>query len=200
MMPKLTLQDIYAEREKAKDEHNPVIRDESFELLINTVKKYKPKRILEIGSNVGLSSIAMLLSSEGSKLTGIEIAEDRKKRSEDNFIKFGVKDRAKVFLGDASEILPILTGEYDFIFLDGPKGHYFEYLNSILPILSKGGVLFADNVLFRGYVLGTAKMPHRFATAKHSLESFLNVILHSENLKTEIIDIEDGISITQKIN
>ena len=177
----------------------PVLREKSFEILIEKVSEKRPKRILEIGVNRGLSGIAMLLNSEKSMLTGIEIDEQKIEIAKQNYKDFGVDSRAKIFQGDASEIIPVLTGEYDFIFLDGPKGHYFEYLPHLLSVLTVGGTLFADNVLFRGYVDGRVKTPHRFNTTKHSMEKFLNAITKSENLKTEILDIEDGISITEKI-
>ena len=131
--------------------------------------KEKPKKILEIGVNLGLSGIAMLISEPNASLSGIEIDEEKIKLAKNNYKKFGVFDRAKIFQGDASEIIPVLTGEYDFIFLDGPKGHYYEYLPNLLSVLSVGGTLFADNVLFRGYILGSVKTPHRFNTTKHSM-------------------------------
>ena len=62
-----------------------------------------------------------------------------------------------------------------------------------------GGVLFADNVLFRGYVEGAVKMPHRFATTKHSMENFLHAVTSDENLKTVLYKIEDGVSVTEKL-
>ena len=62
-----------------------------------------------------------------------------------------------------------------------------------------GGVLFADNVLFRGYVDGKVKTPHRFNTTKHSMENFLREITTNKNLNTVILDIEDGVSITEKL-
>jgi predicted O-methyltransferase YrrM len=190
------LQRIKILREQAKLQGEPVLRDKSFEILLEKVKEKRPKRILEIGVNLGLSGIAMLLTSNTSQLTGIEIDEEKIKLAKENYKAFGVQERAKIFLGDASEIIPVLTGEYDFIFLDGPKGHYYEYLLNLLPILKKGGVLFADNVLFRGYVDGRVKTPRRFNTTKHSMEKFLNKISNDENLKTVLYDIEDGVSIT----
>jgi predicted O-methyltransferase YrrM len=93
----------------------------------------------------------------------------------------------------------VLTGEYDLIFLDGPKGHYYEYLPHLLAILKSGGILFADNVLFRGYVGDKVKTPHRFNTTKHSMENFLREITTSKNLSSQIYDIEDGVSITEKL-
>lgn len=188
---------IYELRKSAKDSGNPVLRDRSFELLISAVKKYSPEKILEIGVNTGLSGIAMLLNSS-AKLTGIEIDDAAVSTAKSNYLRFGVSDRVKIFQGDASEIIPVLTGEYDFIFLDGPKGHYYEYLPHLLSVLKKGGVLFADNVLFRGYVFSEKKTPHRYQTTRASMENFLNAVKSDPTLTTEIYDIEDGVSITVK--
>lgn len=191
---------LYELREKAKEIGEPILRDQSFELLMKLVRERKPKKILEVGVNLGLSSIGMLLESQASTLSGIEISEEKARQALENFKAFGVDKRAKIFLGDAMEIIPILSGEYDLIFLDGPKGHYYEFLPNLLSVLNKGGILFADNVLFRGYVDGKVKTPHRFNTTKNSMERFLNALTTSENLKTEIIDLEDGISITEKLS
>ena len=193
------MQRIYTLREKAIADGEPVLRKESFEILLKTINEKRPKRILEIGVNRGLSGIAMLLKSPNSSLTGIEIDEEKVAIAKGNYQEFNVEKRAKIFQGDASEIIPVLTGEYDFIFLDGPKGHYYEYLPHILSCLNAGGTLFADNVLFRGYVDGRVKTPHRFNTTKHSMENFLREITTSSNLKTTIHDIEDGVSITEKL-
>jgi predicted O-methyltransferase YrrM len=193
------LQRIIELRKKAKEQGEPILRDLSFEILLERVRKKHPQKILEIGVNLGLSGIAMLLTEPNASLTGIEIDEEKVVLARKNYSDFGVSDRAKIFQGDASEIIPILTGEYDFIFLDGPKGHYYEYLPHLLSALKKGGILFADNVLFRGYVGDKVKTPHRFNTTKHSMENYLSAITSDENLKTEIIDIEDGLSITEKI-
>ena len=193
------MQRIYTLRKEALADGEPVLREKSFEILLETIEEKRPNRILEIGVNRGLSGIAMLLKSPTSHLSGIEIDEQKIKIARQNYQDFGVSERAKIFQGAASEIIPILTGEYDFIFLDGPKGHYFEYLPHLLEVLNKGGILFADNVLFRGYVGENKKAPHRFNTTKHSMENFLNAITSDKNLKTQVLDIEDGISITEKL-
>ncbi len=193
------LERIYELRKIAKEQGEPILRDKSFELLLETVKKHQPKKILEIGVNLGLSGIAMLLACESAQLSGIEIDEQKIALAMQNYRDFGVQDRAKIFMGDAGEIIPILTGEYDFIFLDGPKGHYHEYLLNLLPVLKKGGILFADNVLFRGYVSGKVKTPHRFNTTKNSMERFLKRITTGDDLCTQVLDMEDGVSISQKL-
>lgn len=186
-------------RKQAMAQGEPVLRERSFELLLETIEQKKPIRILEIGVNLGLSGIAMLLTSPTSKLTGIEIDEEKIALAKQNYKTFGVDNRAKIFKGDAGEIIPLLTGEYDFIFLDGPKGHYFEYLPHLLGVLNKGGILFADNVLFRGYVNSKEKTPKRFNTTRYTMEKFLNAITNDKNLKTQVLDLEDGVSITEKL-
>ena len=193
------LEEIYTLREQAKKEGNPVLRDKSFELLLETIKEKQPKRILEIGTNVGLSSVAMLLTSQESKLVGIEIDEEKIESARKNYKHFGVEDRAQIFFGNASEVIPMLSGEFDFIFLDGPKGHYYEYLTNLLSLLKKGGILFADNVLHRGFLSGKVFVPKRHNTIKHSLENFIERITTDKNLKTQIFDLEDGVSITEKL-
>lgn len=186
-------------RKLAKEKGNPVLRDKSYELLLSVIEEKRPEKILEIGVNVGLSGISMLLKSPTSTLTGIEIDEDCIYQAKQNYKTFGVEDRAKIFQGDASMIIPVLTGKYDFIFLDGPKGHYFEYLPHLLSQLNVGGVLFADNVLFRGYVNSKEKTPKKYNTTRFSMEKFLGAITNDKKLKTTVYDLEDGVSITEKI-
>lgn len=186
-------------REIAKRNGNPVLREKSFLLLLETIKNLKPKTILEVGTNVGLSGIAMLLTSKESKLTGIEIDFDKVKEAKENYKEFGVSDRAEIFIGDAKEIIPLISGKFDFIFLDGPKGHYYEYALDLLPLLNKGGILFADNVLFRGIVDTNEKTPRRMNTIKHSMQNFLSLISNQEKYKTTLYRMEDGVSITEKL-
>ncbi len=192
------IEEIDRFRKNAISRGEPVLREKSFELLLSIIKDKKPEKILEIGANEGLSGIAMLLSSPFSSLSAIEIDEDKVNIAKKNYTLFGVQDRAKIFMGDAGEILPVLTGKYDFIFLDGPKGHYFSYLPHILSALSVGGILFSDNVLFKGYVFND-NAPQKHNTIKHSMENFLNFISNDKNLKTQILDMEDGVSVTEKL-
>ena len=192
-------QRIFEYRNSAKERGEPVLRDKSFELLLETIDKHQPKSILEIGVNEGYSGISMLMISKDARLSGIEIDDDKILIAKNNYRTFKVEDRAKIFRGDAGEVIPIIDGEYDFIFLDGPKGHYFEYLPFLLNLLTKNGILFADNVLFRGYVDGRVEVPKKFRTTERSMKNFIQAITEDKNLNTKIYDIEDGVSITQKL-
>ena len=186
-------------RKKSKERDIPIIRDKSFNLLLTVVSMLKPNSILEIGTANGCSGIGMLLEAPNARLTGIEINEDIVAEAKKNLTDFSLGERARFFVGDANEIVPQLTGKYDFIFLDGPKGHYKQYLPYLMPLLSVGGVLFADNVLFRGLVDGTQKGTKRNNTIVYSMRAFLEEVSKDERLKTTVLDIEDGVSISLKI-
>ncbi len=189
---------LIAERERARLNGNPVLRPDTFDELVKITEREHPEKILEVGTNVGLTGAALLLKNPKAKLTGIEIDENLASEAKSNYKKYGVDNRAKIFVGDASEIIPALTGEYDLIFLDGPKGHYYEYLPYLKDALKAGGVLFADDVAFHGYVTGDAPKKHN--TIKRSIENFLQDLKRDENFKTEIVfDVEDGFCIAEKL-
>lgn len=193
------LTELKNERKLAKENGHPVLREQSFELLLKIVREKSPTRILEIGTNVGLSGIAMLLENQNAHLTGIELDQDIATTAKLNYKRYGVENRTTLFVGDADEIIPMLEGPFDLIFLDGPKSHYAEYLPYLKNLLNKGGTLFADNVLFFGYVLNGKKPPHKHATIINGLRKYLNDLGNDKELKTTLFDIEDGVAITEKL-
>lgn len=176
----------------------PVARPKTFALLRETVFAVQPKRILEIGTAVGCSAVGMLLSAVNARLTGIELREDYCEETRRNLCSFGVSSRALIHCGDASVILPMLTAEYDFIFLDGPKGHYYEYLPILKELLSSGGILFADNVRFLGYITGEREVPHRHKTIWNSMTRFIRTLTEDGQMETAVREIEDGVLIARK--
>ncbi|MGD9901005.1 MAG: O-methyltransferase [Spirochaetales bacterium] len=184
--------------EYAKLNNVPIVRPKTANLLFNYVKEHSPKRVLEIGTAIGYSGALMLKSSTNSTLDTIEKDASVLDVATKNFEELNLTDRVKTILGDAKEVLNTLSGEYDFIFLDGPKAQYIHYLPRLLELLKVGGTLFADNVLFRGMVLSDGKIPHKNRTIVKNLQQFLNEIGSNKSLKTQIIDLEDGISISIK--
>ena len=185
-------------REKAKENGNPVLREKSFDLLLETIKKHQPKKILEVGVNVGLTGIAMLLHSKEATLTGIEIDEDVLKEARKNYQDFNLSDRVKFFIGDASEIIPVLTGEYDFIFLDGPKAHYIYMLNDCIRLLKKGGMLISDNILYKGMIADDEHVIRRKITIVKRLRRFISAQMQRGELETVILPLGDGVTVAVK--
>lgn len=183
----------------AKENHVPIVRPNTLNLLIETIKKSNPKKILEIGTAIGYSGINMLINSTAS-LTTIEKNDKMYEVASNNFVRLNLSDRVSQLKGDAKDILVELVDKkekFDFVFLDGPKGQYLTYLPLLNELLNTGGVIFADDVLFRGLVQGDAWPKHRIRTLVLNLRKYLEEV-KKPPFSSQLIDMEDGVCITTK--
>ena len=183
-------------RKQALDREIPVADDETLQFLLLTVKALQPKRILEIGTAVGLSGLAMLLACPEARLTTMELEEDRYLEAKENFASLGVKDRVTAYLGDAGEILAMMDGEYDFVFLDGPKAQYEKYLFDLKRLMKKGATLFADDVLLYGWVSGEEPTPQKRHSIVDKIRSYLHTVTNDPELITSVLDVGDGVALS----
>ena len=186
-------------KQKALEEHIPIIMDDTLDVIENRLKKDKPNRILEIGTAVGYSAICFSeFLNENGKIDTIEREEDRVKEAKDNIKKADVVDKINIIEGDAVDILPTLNGMYDMVFIDAAKGKYPFFLKEALRMLAPNGIIFADNVLYKGYVLSDYNK-HKQRTAVRNLREFLVELQSNDNLETEILEVGDGLAIAKKI-
>ena len=116
-------------KQKALEEHIPIIMDETLDVIEKYLESNKPKRILEIGTAVGYSAICFteFLDKEG-KIDTIERDLERVKEAKENIKKVGVENKINIYEGDAVEILPTLNNQYDVVFIDAAKGKYPFFL------------------------------------------------------------------------
>ena len=187
-------EDISLMRRDYKAQGIPTILDESLNLLLLTLKIKKPKKILEIGTATGMSGICMLDVCENAHLVTIEANEQSYKIAKENFAKHNHDKRVTCYCGDAGDIIRFLDAGYDFIFLDGAKARYYDYLPELKRLLVKGGILFADNVLFRGLV-EAERPPHRDMTIVRNLRAFIDDLSQDKKYTTSVIDVGDGVLI-----
>ena len=183
--------------EQAKDMGIPIICDTGAMYLKLMTKLVKPKRILEIGTAIGYSGLIMLLNSKADLYT-IDFDEVALEKARRNFLEFEMEKRVRIIAGDASDVLPMVEGKFEFIFLDGPKGRYYEFLPYLIDLLPKGGVLLCDNVLYSGRMSGERAVPDKKRTIAERLEKFINAITNDKRLTTSILPIGDGMSISIK--
>ena len=184
----------------ARERYIPVMLDDTKELLFETVARDQPKRILEIGTAIGYSGIVMLSASPEATLNTIELDEQTAKLARKNFDEFGVSDRVNIFVGDAREIVRLLTGSYDFIFLDGPKGQYEAFLPYLTDLLEIGGTLVCDNVLYKGLVEHVPDdKRHKHITVARNMRAFLDDITNNPHYETVLHRIGDGVTVSTKI-
>ena len=141
-------------KQKALNEHIPIIMDDTLEVIAKILTEKRPKRILEIGAAVGYS--AMCFSkylAEDGLIDTIERDEERIEEAKQNFKKVEVENKINLYEGDAVEILPTLNEKYDVVFIDAAKGKYPFFLKEALRMLKQDGIIFADNILYKGYVM-----------------------------------------------
>lgn len=184
-------------KQKALDEHIPIIMDDTLEVIEKYLTKLQPKRILEIGTAVGYSAMCFsTFLAENGVIDTIERDEERVKEAKNNIKKVGVENKINIFEGDAVEILPTLKDKYDVIFIDAAKGKYPFFLKESLRLLQTKGIIFADNILYKGYVMSDYNK-HKQRTAVTNLRKYIKEISENPNLETEILEVGDGLAISK---
>ena len=184
-------------KKKALEDHIPIIMDDTLEVVGKILEKIKPKKILEIGTAVGYSAIRFSeYLNENGYIDTIERDEERVKEANQNIKDLGLDEKIHIFEGDALEILPTLAGLYDVVFIDAAKGKYPIFLSEALRMLANNGIIIADNILYKGYVMSDYNK-HKQRTAVTHLREFIKMITTNDKLETQIIDVGDGLSYTK---
>ena len=187
-------------KKKALEEKVPIIMDDTLDVMSKYLLELKPKNILEIGAAVGYSSIRFAsLLGEKCLIDTIERNEERANEARKNITETGLNNIINLYEGDALEILPKLNNKYDAIFIDAAKGKYPFFLKESLRLLNSNGIIFADNVLYKGYVLGEYN-EHKHRTAVRNLREFIKDATDDSDLDTKILEVGDGLAIIKKIN
>ena len=184
-------------KQKALEDHIPIIMDDTLEVIEKELKENPPKRILEIGAAVGYSAMCFSeFLADGGKIDTIERDEERIKEAKINFKNVGVEEKIKLYEGDAVEILPTLNEKYDMVFIDAAKGKYPFFLKEALRMINENGIIFADNILYKGYVMSDYNK-HKQRTAVRNLREYIAETTENPLLDTEILEVGDGLAITK---
>ena len=184
-------------KQKALEEHIPIIMDDTLQVIEERLKNNPLKRILEIGTAVGYSAICFCdFLDEKGMIDTIERDEERIKQAKINIKKAEVEEKINIYEGDAVEILPTLDEKYDMVFIDAAKGKYPFLLKEALRMLDKNGIIFADNILYKGYVMSDYNK-HKQRTAVRNLREYIKEVSENPNLETEILEVGDGLAISR---
>ena len=134
--------------------------------------------------------------ASGGKIDTIERDEERIIEARQNIKQMELQDTINIYEGDAVEILPNLTEKYDMIFIDAAKGKYPIFLKEALRLLNIDGIIFADNILYKGYVMSDYNK-HKQRTAVRNLREYIKEVTENPNLETEILEVGDGLAISK---
>ncbi|MCI7469097.1 MAG: O-methyltransferase [Lachnospiraceae bacterium] len=183
-------------RKKAREDHVPIIRDDTQRFMAFLMKMIQPRRILEIGTAVGFSALLMAHFDDAlEELVTIENYEPRIQEASENF---GRSDAPVTFLkGDASEILKTIDGSFDFVFIDAAKGQYPDYLNLVRDHLTKGSVIVADNILQDGRILEPREaLERRDRTIHKRIREYLDMVMNDGSFQSTILPVGDGVAVS----
>lgn len=186
--------DDYINNTKLKD-FIPVVDKDVSRLLALILRLTQAKKVLEIGTSIGYSTVSManILKENNGMIVTIEYNEVVAKQAEINFINAGVKDNVDIRVGNAQEIIPSLNNKFDVIFLDVDKKLYAPLLNDCVRLLKKGGVLIAEDTLFPVIDLNDKwkyLIPH--------IHNFNKEVVNNNELESIILPIGDGVTLAIK--
>lgn len=156
----------------------------------------RPRRILELGTFTGYSALCLAEGLiEGGEVHTIEIDDEIEDFTRDHLDRSPFRDRIKLFIGDAIEIVPTLTDLYDIVFIDANKRDYLKYYELVLPKVRPEGFILADNTLWDGKVITD---PHSRDAQTIGIERFNDFIAGDSRVEKVILPLRDGLTILWK--
>lgn len=154
----------------------------------------QPKRILEVGAFTGYATICLARGlAPGGYMHTIEVNPELAYIIRKYLHKAGLQPQVQLHIGDALEVIPILPGDFDLIFLDAGKQQYAAYFELLIDRLTPGGLLLADNVLWSGKVLQEQK-----DADAESLHRFNAMIRDDERVEQVMLPLRDGLFMIRK--
>ena len=186
-------------RIESRENHVPILQDNSLELILNIIKERKPKNILEIGTAVGYSALCFSkYLDENGKIITIEVNENMYNKAKENILKAGKENVIYQYLGDAETLIKEMDESFDVVFIDAAKGQYLKYLEQAMRLTKKGSIIIADNVLYRGLVRSDYN-EHKHRTAVNALRNYIKTVTEDKKLDSTIYDIGDGVAVSYRI-
>ena len=191
---------LEALEQEALADYVPIIRKEMQAFMKVFLAMQQPKRILEVGTAVGFSTLLMCeYGPEDLEIVTIENYEKRIPIAKENFRKAGREGQITLLEGDAGEILKELDGTFDLIFMDAAKGQYINWLPDVMRLMHKGSVLVSDNVLQEGDLIESHYIvERRNRTIYKRMREYLYELKHNPKLMTSIIPLGDGVTLSVK--
>jgi predicted O-methyltransferase YrrM len=177
----------------------PILSKDSARLLEILISLTEPKRVLELGTAIAYSSIiiARNLKKKGILHT-IEKSKDNIKLAKENISKAGLNDKIILMEGNAFDVMPRLDKKYDFIFLDADKRDYKRLFDYCLILLKKDGIIFVDNLLWKGYA-ASPRVPADQKNSTKDIREFNKIFTSQKSLTTTILPVGDGIGLGIKL-
>jgi len=176
----------------AAENNHPIADPEVAQLMRILVRTKKPRRIIEVGTNIGYWVIVMGREcGPDATLETIELDRSTLQTARGFVREAALPCRVIFHEGAALDVLPRLEGPFDFAFIDCVKTEYGDYLDLLLPRMAAGAMIVCDNLLWKGQV---ARDVHDAST--DALRAFDDRITSDARLLTTILPVGDGTGIS----
>ncbi len=181
---------------KAQSLKVPILSDDGLLFLVETLKKHNVKNILEIGTAVGYSAISMAYHT-GAKVTSIERNPELYALAVKHVIDFEMNPQITLMFADALTCELDSNLRFDAIFIDAAKAQYEKFFNKYEPFLTESGIIITDNLNFHNVDVDTVSRGTKNLVKR--LESFKQFLKSHVDYESELYNIGDGMSISQRI-
>ncbi len=186
-------------KQYAIDNEVPIITDDGLSLLLTLTKLRKPKVILELGTAIGYSTLALGLDNPNMKIYTIERNEKNYEIAKSNFAKFDASN-IEIFFDDALTFDTSKIGEkVDLIFIDAAKSQYINFFEKYGKLLNDSGVIICDNLEFHGLTEKADAIESKNLRALvRKIDNFNNWLSKNEEYDTTFFENGDGMSVSIK--
>lgn len=186
-------------REDCIEKLRPIVQEEVAQFIKVIINVARPKKILEIGTNVGFSSIFMCKALNNDvDILSIELNKDIYEEALKNIENFECHNNIRLINDDANHALDNLEESgFDMVFIDASKGHYGEFFDKILRIISANAIIICDNVLYKGMIANDELVERRKKTIVKRMRNFLEYISSDDRFETSIVPIGDGVALVK---
>lgn len=189
-MPDISEIKLYARKNDV-----PIMQDQSQQFICEYIKNHNYKKILEIGTAIGYSTIQFAKTSPDVKVTSIELDIDRFIKARQNVEDCNLQDRITLINENALDTQ--MDDKFDLIFIDGPKAQYIKFFEKYKNNLNPNGVIISDNLFFHGMVEDLT-LTHNYSTIKlvKKIRKYIDFLKNNQEFTTEFFELGDGISVS----
>jgi caffeoyl-CoA O-methyltransferase len=156
------------------------------------VRTLRARRVLELGTFTGYSSISMALAlPSGGRVITCDVDEETTAIAQRYAEEAGVADRIDYRLGPALDTIATLDGPFELVFIDADKPNYVNYYEATLPLLADGGLMVVDNTLWSGRVVD----PEDEEEGTLSIRALNDHVLTDPRVENVLLTVRDGMNL-----
>ena len=184
-------------KEVALRNNVPIIQDASLNYINNIIKEKKVKKILEVGTAVGYSSLCFSMNDSVVCIDTIERNLEMFNEAISNIKKCNKEDTINVHFGDALEVeISNFSSDYDLLFIDAAKAQSRKFFERFSPLLKPNGIIIVDNILFHGVSINDENISRNLRSLVRKINEFVKWLKENDEYVTTFFEEGDGLAIS----